>query len=147
MTARVFAPPDYTRRTDRMLSELLAQGALKIRRFEMLRKCSLFLVLSVFGVLSINAIAMGADDGKTGPEVGQKAPDFKLPYATQEVTQYKAQEGMGMAQYHGKIVVLAFYPADWSGGCTTEMCTFRDTFGDLGNLGAVILGISGDYVF
>jgi glutaredoxin-dependent peroxiredoxin len=54
---------------------------------------------------------------------------------------------MSLSSLRGKIVVLAFYPADWSGGCTTEVCTFRDTFMDLGKLNAVVLGISGDYVF
>ena len=43
-------------------------------------------------------------------------------------------------------VVIAFYPADWSGGCTKEMCTFRDTFGDLATLGVTVVGVSGDYV-
>jgi len=86
-------------------------------------------------------------DEKSAPEVGQKAPDFKLPYATQEKIQYKAEEGLGLSQYSGKIVLLAFYPADWSPGCTTEMCAFRDTFKDLAEFGVVVLGISGDYVF
>lgn len=86
-------------------------------------------------------------EGTGGPDVGQPAPDFKLPYATAEETKYNPAEGMSLSQYRGKTVVLAFYPADWSSGCTTEVCTFRDTFKDLGNLGAVILGISGDYVF
>jgi peroxiredoxin Q/BCP len=82
-----------------------------------------------------------------GPQVGEKAPDFKLPFATDQQVQYNPAEGMGLSQYRGKTVVLAFYPADWSPGCTTELCTFRDTFKDLDKLGAVILGISGDYVF
>ncbi|MBI4468347.1 MAG: peroxiredoxin [Acidobacteria bacterium] len=81
------------------------------------------------------------------PEVGGPAPDFKLPYATQEVVKFNPAEGMSLSQLKGKTVVLAFYPADWSSGCTTEVCTFRDAFGDLESLGTVILGISGDYVF
>jgi len=43
--------------------------------------------------------------------------------------------------------VLAFYPADWSGGCTREVCTLRDNFTALGALHADVIGISGDYVF
>ena len=103
---------------------------------------SAVLVLSLIG-----AAAVLAGDDKTGPQVGEKAPDFKLPYATHEQVKYNPAEGMTLAQYRGKVVVLAFYPADWSSGCTTELCTFRDTFKDLDQLGAVILGISGDYVF
>jgi peroxiredoxin Q/BCP len=43
--------------------------------------------------------------------------------------------------------VLAFYPADWSGGCTREVCTFRDNFASLGSVNADVIGISGDYMF
>src|SRR5687767_4268910 len=79
------------------------------------------------------------------PKVGEAAPDFKLPYATQEKVFMKPEEQMSLSSLRGKNVILAFYPADWSGGCTTEVCTFRDTFADLGKLNAVVLGISGDY--
>ncbi|MBC7933070.1 MAG: peroxiredoxin [Rubrivivax sp.] len=81
------------------------------------------------------------------PKVGEAAPDFKLPYATQEKLFMKPEEQMSLASLRGKNVILAFYPADWSGGCTAEVCTFRDTFADLGKLNAIVLGISGDYVF
>ena len=43
--------------------------------------------------------------------------------------------------------MLAFYPADWSGGCTKEGWTLRDNFEAPGALKAEIVGISGDYVF
>ena len=81
------------------------------------------------------------------PKVGQAAPDFHLPYATQEGIHMKPEEQMTLAAQSGKNVILAFYPADWSGGCTAEVCTFRDTFMEFGKLNAQVLGISGDYVF
>ena len=81
------------------------------------------------------------------PKVGEAAPDFKLPYATQEKIFMKPEEQLSLSSLRGKNVILAFYPADWSGGCTTEVCTFRDTFMEFGKLNAVVLGISGDYVF
>jgi peroxiredoxin len=81
------------------------------------------------------------------PKVGEAAPDFKLPYATQEKYFMKPEEQMSLSALRGKNVILAFYPADWSGGCTTEVCTFRDTFMEFGKLNAQVLGISGDYVF
>jgi glutaredoxin-dependent peroxiredoxin len=81
------------------------------------------------------------------PKVGEAATNFKLPYATKEKIFLKPEEQMTLSSLRGKTVVLAFYPADWSGGCTTEVCTFRDTFADLGKLNAVVLGVSGDYVF
>jgi peroxiredoxin len=81
------------------------------------------------------------------PKVGEAAPDFKLPYATQEKIFMKPEEQMTLAGLRGRNVILAFYPADWSGGCTAEVCTFRDTFMEFGKLNATVLGISGDYVF
>ncbi|HEV2761815.1 MAG TPA: peroxiredoxin [Pyrinomonadaceae bacterium] len=88
-----------------------------------------------------------ASAATTAPKVGDPAPDFRLPYATQEKIFFKAEEQMSLSSLKGKNVILAFYPADWSGGCTTEVCTFRDTFMEFGKLNAVVLGISGDYVF
>ena len=81
------------------------------------------------------------------PKVGEAAPDFKLPYATAEKLFMKPDEQMSLASLRGKNVILAFYPADWSGGCTAEVCTFRDTFMEFGKFNATVLGISGDYVF
>ena len=81
------------------------------------------------------------------PKVGEAAPDFKLPYATQEKIFFKPEEHMSLSSLRGKNVILAFYPADWSGGCTAEVCTFRDTFLEFGKLNATVLGVSGDYVF
>ena len=81
------------------------------------------------------------------PKVGEAAPDFRLPYATQEKIFLKPEEHMALSSLKGKNVILAFYPADWSGGCTKEVCTLRDTFAELAKLHATVLGISGDYVF
>jgi peroxiredoxin Q/BCP len=81
------------------------------------------------------------------PKVGDAAPDFRLPYATQEKIYLKPEEHMSLSSLRGKNVILAFYPADWSGGCTKEVCTLRDTFAELAKLNATVLGVSGDYVF
>jgi peroxiredoxin len=81
------------------------------------------------------------------PKVGEPAHDFKLPYATQEGIFTKPEQLMTLSSLKGKNVILAFYPADWSSGCTKEVCTLRDTFAELAKLNAEVLGISGDYVF
>jgi peroxiredoxin len=81
------------------------------------------------------------------PKLGEAAPDFKLPYATQEGIFMKPDEQISLSSQRGHNVILAFYPADWSGGCTTEVCTLRDTFAELSKLNAKVLAISGDYVF
>ncbi|HEX8492324.1 MAG TPA: peroxiredoxin [Pyrinomonadaceae bacterium] len=86
-------------------------------------------------------------DASAAPKVGQAAPDFKLPYATQERIFFKPEEHLSLSAQRGKNVILAFYPADWSSGCTQEVCTLRDTFAELSKLNATVLGISGDYVF
>ncbi|MCI0331405.1 MAG: redoxin domain-containing protein [candidate division Zixibacteria bacterium] len=79
------------------------------------------------------------------PEVGEKAPDFELPIATKDTILF---EGKKLSDFLERgPVVLAFYPADWSGGCTKEVCTIRDSFSEFEKLGAAVIGISGDYVF
>lgn len=78
-------------------------------------------------------------------KVGDMAPDFSLPYATKDSV---AQDNLKLSTLIGKKnIVLAFYPANWSGGCTIEMCTMRDNFADLEKLDAEILPISGDYQY
>ncbi|HTK83329.1 MAG TPA: peroxiredoxin [Bacteroidota bacterium] len=77
--------------------------------------------------------------------VGDPAPDFTLPYATKDSV---ASDDLKLSSEIGKsVIVLAFYPADWSGGCTKEMCTMRDNIADLSHLNAEVLGISGDYEY
>ncbi len=77
--------------------------------------------------------------------VGNNAPDFRLPYATKDTID---NNGIQLSDLIGKkIIVLAFYPADWSPGCTNQMCSFRDEYENFNNLNAEVLGISGDYVW
>lgn len=77
--------------------------------------------------------------------VGQTGPDFTLQYATKDSI---VRTPLKLSDFAGKShVILAFYPADWSGGCTKEVCTMRDDFGNIQKLNAEILAISGDYVF
>jgi peroxiredoxin len=82
---------------------------------------------------------------QTGPVVGATAPDFALPFATKDSI---SRMPIKLSDFEGKrAVVIAFYPADWSTGCTKEVCTMRDNFAALENLNAEILAISGDYVW
>jgi peroxiredoxin len=77
--------------------------------------------------------------------VGQVAPDFSLPYATRDSI---ARTPLELSTLVGTDnIILAFYPADWSTGCTKEVCTLRDDFGSLEKLNAKVLAISGDYVW
>jgi peroxiredoxin len=100
-----------------------------------------------YGATADTRKTVAATAPTAAPKTGEAAPDFKLPYATQEKIVMKPEEQMSLSSLRGKNVILAFYPADWSGGCTTEVCTLRDTFAELSKLNAMVLAISGDYVF
>ncbi len=91
------------------------------------------------------SFSVAAQNLATELRVGDAAPDFSLPYATKD----SVMDGnLTLSSLFGKgSIVLAFYPADWSGGCTKEVCTLRDNFTALSSLKAQILGISGDYQF
>lgn len=90
-------------------------------------------------------ITAGAEIMDKAPKVGDKAVDFTLPYATKDTMIF---EGWKLSSLFGKgPIILAFYPADWSPGCTKEMCSMRDNFADLQKLDAQIIAISGDYVY
>lgn len=71
--------------------------------------------------------------------VGDAAPDFELPTQSGETVR--------LSDYHGKsIVVLYFYPRDYSPGCTAEACAFRDSYEVFSDAGAEVIGISSDSV-
>lgn len=89
--------------------------------------------------LSLPIGAIAADTAPdAGPADGQAAPDFKL--------QDQKGDWHTLGQYHGKYVVLYFYPKDFTPGCTTEVCTFRDDVMKLHKAGAEVLGVSLDDV-
>ena len=71
--------------------------------------------------------------------VGSKAPDFTLMNENREPVTLSSQKGHP--------VVLAFFPAAFSGVCTKELCTFRDSMAKLNNAKAQVYGISVDTFF
>ena len=64
-------------------------------------------------------------------EVGQKPPDFQLPD--------QSRVSKSLKDFSGKSAVLAFFPGAFTGVCTKEMCTFRDS---LRTLPGNVVGIS-----
>jgi len=71
--------------------------------------------------------------------VGQQAPDFKLFDAE--------RKERSLREFRGKKTVLAFYPGAFTGVCTKELCTFRDSLSKLNDLHAQLVGISVDAPF
>jgi peroxiredoxin Q/BCP len=51
---------------------------------------------------------------------------------------------VSLADFRGRHVILYFYPADDTPGCTKEACGFRDAWSDLLALGVAVLGVSPD---
>ena len=51
---------------------------------------------------------------------------------------------VSLQDFRGRNVVLYFYPADDTPGCTKEACGFRDAWNDLSALGVTLLGVSPD---
>jgi peroxiredoxin Q/BCP len=69
----------------------------------------------------------------------QQAPDFQLPDNNGDL--------VSLSQFKGKKnVVVFFYPKDFTGGCTAEACSFRDSYQDFTDAGAEVIGISSDDV-
>ena len=71
--------------------------------------------------------------------IGQKAPNFTLFSSD--------LKEVSLSDYAGKKVVIHFFPMAFTGVCTTQLCTMRDSFGYYEGLGAEILGISVDSPF
>lgn len=71
--------------------------------------------------------------------IGQKAPDFKL--FNSELKE------VSLNDYKGRKLVIHFFPLAFTGVCTTQLCTMRDTFGYYEGLGADVVGISIDSPF
>ena len=79
----------------------------------------------------------------SGPEVGDDAPEFTLPWATRDSVG-PSDAPFRLAHQRGKVVVLAFFPRDFTSGCTAEMRTFTDQYDLLFGEGVEVVGISVD---
>ncbi|AKE39770.1 Peroxiredoxin [Corynebacterium camporealensis] len=69
-------------------------------------------------------------------DVGDTAPAFELSD--------DAGNTVSLSDYAGKRVVVYFYPRANTPGCTKEACDFRDSLGELNDLGIEVVGISPD---
>lgn len=78
--------------------------------------------------------------------VGDRAPDFTVPQAGGETYNDLASFTLSEELGDGPLV-LAFYPAAFTSGCTAEMCTFRDSMEEFDRLDARVYGLSVDLPF
>ena len=69
-------------------------------------------------------------------KIGDIAPNFTI----------SDQDGkpFTLSSLRGKVVVLYFYPKDFTSGCTKEACHFRDAYEDFTEAGAEVVGVSSD---
>ncbi|MEG8179008.1 thioredoxin-dependent thiol peroxidase [Nocardia terpenica] len=67
---------------------------------------------------------------------GDTAPEFTLPDAD--------GKPVSLADYRGRKVIVYFYPAASTPGCTKQACDFRDSLAELGGAGIDVVGISPD---
>jgi peroxiredoxin Q/BCP len=67
---------------------------------------------------------------------GDPAPEFTLPDAD--------EKRVSLADYRGRRVIVYFYPAASTPGCTKQACDFRDSLAELDTAGLDVIGISPD---
>jgi peroxiredoxin len=79
------------------------------------------------------------DHGAAPLPPGTKAPDFEIP-STSDST-------VSLAEFRGRPVILAFYPADWSPVCSDQMALYQEVLPEFQKFNAELLGISVDGVW
>jgi thioredoxin-dependent peroxiredoxin len=100
----------------------------------------LVVLLLVAGVVVVVALAIRPRRAAAAMlKEGQIAP----PFATQMVVGEQVSP-ISLADFHGKRVILYFYPKDGTPGCTKEACSFRDGYAKFQQAGLVVLGCSID---
>jgi len=94
----------------------------------------------IFSVILVSVLAFTSSaQNANALSVGDKAPAFKAladDGSTWDVNDYVGK----------KYIVVYFYPAAMTGGCTKQACAYRDSQSAIESADAVIVGISGDNV-
>ena len=75
------------------------------------------------------------------PEIGEIAPDFTLPGIVVTGADAHARH-FSLREHRGTPLVLAFYPADASPGCTAQLCNYQSELAGFEALGATVWAIS-----
>lgn len=91
------------------------------------------------GLTLAGALLMTASTGFAELKKGDAVPKFTAKDETGK--DWKSEDHIGK-----KVVVVYFYPADFTGGCTKQACGFRDDLDELSKQGIEVVGVSGDSV-
>jgi len=92
--------------------------------------------IRIVGILSLLALTSAVVLAAEVPQVGQQAPEVSLP--SQDGTQVSVND------FHGRWIVLYFYPKDNTPGCTIEAHNFQRDLAKYEQANAVIVGVSVD---
>ncbi len=104
------------------------------------RFINLLVTTSISLLLWLNFIPSALALGGKQPNLNEPAPDFTLPT--------NAGDGeISLSDYRGKWVVLYFYPADFTSGCTLEARRFQQDLPKYQEKNTQILGVSADDVY
>ena len=71
-------------------------------------------------------------------KLGEKVPNFTA--TNQDGEEWVLKKNLKQTEY----LVVYFYPAAFTGGCTAQACSFRDQKAELAKVGASVVGVSGD---
>lgn len=85
------------------------------------------------------APAMEGDAINEPLAIGAQAPDFALPDASGQLVR--------LSDFRGQPVVVAFYPLDWSPGCSQQLDLYQQEIDEFARRGAQLLAVSVDSVY
>lgn len=94
-------------------------------------------VLIASAAVTISLVTSRAEAQDTSLSVGDRAPSFQAVGDDGQL--WRSEEHVGRT-----ILVVYFYPAAMTDGCTKQACSFRDNRSQLQELGAEVVGVSGD---
>src|SRR5580765_514184 len=95
-------------------------------------------LMIICGVIQAADEAM-PDVEAVGPVVGDPLPEFES--TDEQGFAWKSADHIGK-----KVLVLYFYPGDFTGGCTRQAQAYRDALAKIEEHGAEVVGVSGDEV-
>ena len=95
-------------------------------------------MMRLVGVVGLGVLALAARaQSKAALKIGDLVPDFALPSTT--------GKEIRLSDFHGRsVVILAFFPAAFTSGCTKEMKGYQASLEKVAGVGAQVLGISTD---